>query len=50
MGQPQATAHDHHAHAAHDAALSVGGLEIDGGKIGHIFTFQIDCKNNKYLF
>ena len=30
-----ATAHDHHAHAADAAALSVGGLEVYGGKIGH---------------
>ncbi len=27
--------HHHHAHAAHAAALSVGGLEIYGGKVGH---------------
>ena len=28
-------AHHHHAHAAHAAALPVGGLEVYGGKIGH---------------
>ena len=28
-------AHHHHAHAAHAAALSVSGLEIYGGKVGH---------------
>ena len=30
-----ATAHHHHAHAADAAALSVSGLEIYGGKVGH---------------
>lgn len=30
-----AAAHHHHAHAAHAAALSVSGLEIYGGKVGH---------------
>ena len=30
-----AAAHHHHAHAADAAALSVGGLEIYGGKVGH---------------
>lgn len=28
-------AHHYHAHAAHAAALPVGGLEVYGGKIGH---------------
>ena len=29
-------AHHHHAHAAHAAAVPVGGLEINGCKIGHV--------------
>ena len=28
-------AHHHHAHAAHAAAVPVGGLEIYGCKVGH---------------
>ena len=30
-----ASAHHHHAHAAHAAAVPVGGLEIYGCKVGH---------------
>ena len=37
----EAAAHHHHAHAAHAAALSVGGLEIYGGKVGHIRGLQL---------
>ncbi len=36
----EAAAHHHHAHAAHTAALSVGGLKIYGGKVGHIRGLQ----------
>ena len=36
----EAAAHHHHAHAAHTAALSVGGLEIDGGKVLHTSFFD----------
>ena len=36
----EAAAHHHHADAAHTAALSVGGLEIYGGKVGHIRGLQ----------
>ena len=32
-----ATAHHHHAHAADAAALPVGGLEVYGGKVGHLW-------------
>jgi len=39
----EAVAHNHHSYAAHAAALSVGGLEIDGGKILHDgFFFRAD--------
>ena len=33
-------AHHHHTHAADTAALSVGGLKVDGGKVGHIGQTQ----------
>jgi len=32
----EAAAHHHHAHAAHAAALSVGGLEVNSCKVFHI--------------
>ena len=35
----EAAAHHHHAHAAHAAALSVGGLEIDSGEVLHLVRF-----------
>ena len=36
----EAATHHHHAHAAHTAALSVGGLEVDSGKVVHIRGLQ----------
>ena len=36
----EAAAHHHHAHAAHAAALSVGGLEVDSCKVVHISGLQ----------
>ena len=47
----ETVAHDHHPHAAHAAALSVGGLEIDGGKILHDCSFlasKYNCSLSVY--
>ena len=42
-----AVAHDHHADAAHAAALSVGGLEINGCEVFHLVRFCAGISGGK---
>ena len=43
----EAVAHHHHADAAHAAALSVGGLEINGCEVFHTSLFDADISVGK---
>lgn len=45
----EAVANNHHTHAAHAAALSVGGLEINGGEILHYYSFYEHTKDISLL-
>ena len=42
-----AVAHDHHADAAHAAALSVGGLKVDGCEVFHLVLFCAGISGGK---